>query len=204
MTERAGPGIHAGAGPFSCNHILLPLEDPAVILRERTHATGITTRTCARPKDLCRVARGTAIGSRSSPSVRQARSFGRRQGAICKHVTERRLPQEVTTWFFAILCKGSDDLSCREMHGRPPRVTDGWRKSECNSVFNSFYSNILRRMSKSRARFCLMLSTKRRSPRPLKSENSRVVPSRAFRRSIDPCAADVQHRIFPSPARHRA
>jgi hypothetical protein len=50
-----------------------------VILRERTPVTFITTEACARPKDLCRVARSPALGSRSSPSVRQTRSFSRRQ-----------------------------------------------------------------------------------------------------------------------------
>jgi hypothetical protein len=59
------------------------------------HLTVITTNACARPKDLCRVARCPALGSRSGPSVGRVRSFGRRQNLVRKQVVEQRLPQEV-------------------------------------------------------------------------------------------------------------
>ncbi len=50
----------------------------AVILRERTPATLITIKACARPKDLCRVARGPALGrgSRAMPGKGPARGEG--------------------------------------------------------------------------------------------------------------------------------
>jgi len=76
------------------------LPNPLFMTEERCHPEGaprltvITTKPCPRPKDLRRVAPGPALGSRSSPGVRLARSFGRRQTLVRKKIAEQRLPQE--------------------------------------------------------------------------------------------------------------
>src|SRR5687768_7208584 len=55
-----------------------------VILRERIRVTVIiTTKADARPKDLYRVARGQAFGSRSSPSGRRVGAERRRARCRC-------------------------------------------------------------------------------------------------------------------------
>jgi len=59
-----------------------------VILRERTPATIVTAEACARPKDLYRVAKDSAFGSRSSrsavPGTRRESSTGARRTKILR------------------------------------------------------------------------------------------------------------------------
>ena len=99
-SRRALSGAATGSGGGALN-------DPSGFFRTAAHShpegapleTLMTTRACARPKDLLSAREKQAPSTAVDASVLLARSFGRRQPVEYEQVMERRLPQD--DWYDA-------------------------------------------------------------------------------------------------------